>query len=90
MSTPLSSFSNLEDAINEILTERRLELAYEGHRYIDLKRTRSITNDGIDRDGADCGGSIPCNLIATDYRFTFPIPVAELNANTNITQAPGY
>ena len=89
-STTLSSFTDLVSAMDEILTERRLELAFEGHRYIDLKRTRSITNAGIERDPADCGGSTPCSLAGNDYRFTFPIPVAELNGNPNITQAPGY
>lgn len=88
--TALSSFTNLVDAIDEILLERRLELAYEGHRYVDLKRTRSITNEGLERNIADCGGATPCSLASSDYRWTFPIPLAELNGNTNITQATGY
>jgi hypothetical protein len=88
--TALSTFSTLPDAIGEILTERRLELAYEGHRYVDLKRTRSITNEGISRISPDCGGAVPCTLDSTDYRWTFPIPAAELNGNPNIAQAPGY
>ncbi|MEY8847793.1 RagB/SusD family nutrient uptake outer membrane protein [Psychroserpens sp. XS_ASV72] len=88
--TALSGFNNLPDAMDEILAERRLELAYEGFRFVDVKRTRSITNDGFDRNPADCGGAVPCQLASTDYRFTFPIPVAELNGNPNITQAPGY
>lgn len=89
-STALSSFTNLVDAMNEILSERRLELAYEGHRYVDVKRTRNITNDGFVRDALDCGGAVPCTLGATDYRWTFAIPAAELNGNPNMTQAPGY
>jgi hypothetical protein len=88
--TAAPTFSSLPAAISEIVTERRLELAYEGHRYIDLKRSRSITNQGITRIEPDCGGAVPCTLGATDYRFTFPIPAAELNGNPNIMQAPGY
>jgi len=84
------SFSTLAGAMDVILLERRKELAYEGHRYIDLKRTRSITNTGLERDTADCGGATPCTLVSSDYRWTFPIPNAELNGNPNITQAPGY
>lgn len=83
-------FTTLPAAMDEILTERRLELAYEGHRYIDLKRTRSITNEGINRISPDCGGAVPCTLDANDYRFTFPIPLAELNGNPIIEQAPDY
>ncbi|OIQ28713.1 MAG: hypothetical protein BM564_08035 [Bacteroidetes bacterium MedPE-SWsnd-G2] len=89
-STPLLSFTNLQDAVNAILFERRLELAYEGHRYVDIKRTRAITNTGLERDALDCGGAVACSLSASDYRWTFPIPAAELNGNTNITQAAGY
>lgn len=88
--TALSSFTTLPGAMNEILTERRLELAYEGHRYVDVKRTRSITNQGFVRNALDCGGAVPCTLDASDYRWTFPLPQAELNGNPNITQAPGY
>lgn len=95
-STMMSSFTNLLDAMNEIIEERRLELAYEGHRYIDLKRTRGITNAGVDRESSvsDCGSSnafaTPCSLSSSDFRWTFPIPNAELNGNPNMTQAPGY
>jgi hypothetical protein len=88
--TALSTFSTLPGAINEILIERRKELAYEGHRFIDVKRTRSITNQGFNRISPDCGGAVPCTLESTDYRFTFPIPASELNGNPNIAQAPGY
>ena len=88
--TAAPSFSTLTDAMDEILLERRKELAYEGHRYVDLKRTRSITSDGLERDAADCGGATPCSLISSDFRWTFPIPNSELNGNPNITQAPGY
>jgi len=88
--TSLSSFDNLVDAMNEILEERRLELAYEGHRYVDVKRTRSITNVGFERDANDCGSGTPCTLSVNDAEFTFPIPDDELNGNPNIEQAPGY
>lgn len=88
--TTLSNFNSLSGAMAEILTERRLELAYEGHRFVDVKRTRDITNTGFERNPLDCGGSIPCSLAAADFKWTFPIPQSELNGNTNIEQAPGY
>lgn len=89
-STVQSSFSTLQAAINEILIERQKELAYEGHRFVDVRRTNSITNAGFERADADCGGGTPCSLAASDNRFVFPIPLAETNGNTVIEQAPGY
>lgn len=88
--TALDVYANLEEAIQAILQERRLELAYEGHRYIDLRRTRDITNQGIVRDPADCGGATPCELPVNDHRFTLPIPQGEMNGNANMEQNPGY
>lgn len=80
------SYANLVDACNTILNERVFELAYEGHRYVDLKRLRSVVNYGIVRDPADCGGASPCTLGVTDNRFTLPIPQAEMDSNPNMVQ----
>ena len=92
--TPVPSYAGTQAAIVDILRERRLELAYEGHRYLDVKRLRGITGAGFQRAPLDCGpGSnavVPCALPASDRRFTFPIPTAELNGNVNIAQNPGY
>ncbi len=87
--TPLESFSGPEEAMEAILEERRIELAYEGHRYLDIRRTRDLTGTGIIRDPRDCA-SQNCELPASDYRFNPPIPFAELNANDNMEQNPGY
>lgn len=89
------SYANLTAAINDILFERRLELAFEGHRFLDIKRTRSITAQGIVRSSAlnDCGGTTAtsnCTLSVGDHRFTLPVPAAELDGNVNIEQTPGY
>lgn len=88
-------YANLSDAIADILLERRLELCFEGHRFIDIKRTRDITGNGIMRSTVlnDCGGTSgtsECDLIATDHRFTLPVPSAELDGNANMTQTLGY
>nr|WP_321248126.1 RagB/SusD family nutrient uptake outer membrane protein [uncultured Psychroserpens sp.] len=84
------SYPNVQLALEDILAERRLELAFEGHRYIDIKRMRSVLNTGIQRDASDCEGAVPCNLPFNSEKWIFPIPTVEINANTNITQAPGY
>ncbi|MFD0993128.1 RagB/SusD family nutrient uptake outer membrane protein [Tenacibaculum geojense] len=85
--TALESYANLSDALDVILKERRLELAYEGHRYLDLKRL----NRNLERIDLDCGNlDNACQIVNTDPRFTLPIPAAEINANPNMVQNPGY
>lgn len=87
----LPAYSNLNDALADILVERRKELVFEGHRYLDLKRIGSEINVGINRNDADCSSySAPCELSAGDYRFTLPIPNNEISANPTIEQNPGY
>jgi hypothetical protein len=70
--------------MNAIMIERRRELAFEGHRWHDLKRRRLP----IVR-GSDCSAT-QCELEADDYRFTLPIPQAEFSGNANMVQNPGY
>ncbi|QYJ68460.1 RagB/SusD family nutrient uptake outer membrane protein [Flavobacterium litorale] len=85
------SFDTTNEALRYILDERRRELAFEGHRYIDLKRLGAELGIGIDRDTRDCASfSAPCGLPAGDFRFTLPIPRNEINANPGIEQNPGY
>lgn len=88
--TTLPVYSSKVEAFGAILDERRIELVYEGHRYKDLKRLGSRANRNVDRDPIDCAVNNACSLSSDDYRFTFPIPLVELNANPNIQQNPNY
>ena len=91
--TPLLSFNSAQEALGAILDEKRLEFAFEGHRYRDLKRIGTLANRGVDRDETDCNRqSGACTLPASDFRFTLPIPISEINANPPIgeQQNPGY
>jgi hypothetical protein len=90
--TVLQSYANMNEAATAMLAERKIELAYEGHRYVDVKRLRDATNIGIVRNSLDCGGSAPCTLAPSDFKFTLPIPVAEIGTNPVIAaqQNPGY
>ena len=83
-------YANLNEAIADIKLERRLELCFEGHRYVDIKRYRNILNEGINRDPRDCGGSTPCSLPVSARRWTFPIPLVETRANVDIQQNPDW
>ncbi len=88
---PLPVYADETAALKDILLERRLELCFEGHRYIDLKRLGNDVNESIDRNITDDElQGLPLTIPITDYRFTMPIPTAELNANGNIAQNPGY
>lgn len=91
--------STLPDTLTEqemwkaILDERRIELCFEGHRYIDLKRLGTLAGvSGVDRYVRDCEPYSACELLVTDHRFTLPIPIEEINGNRVIRsqQNPGY
>lgn len=60
--------------LNDILLERRLELAFEGFRIHDVKRLAGAT------------GTIQFN----DPRLVFPIPQREIDVNNQLVQNPGY
>ncbi|WP_299705217.1 RagB/SusD family nutrient uptake outer membrane protein [uncultured Pontibacter sp.] len=76
----------LKDAIAE---ERRKELAYEGHRFFDLKRLNLALERGEDCSVAPASN---CTIPAGNFRFTFPIPQDEIFANPTIgaQQNTGY
>ncbi|WP_225036822.1 RagB/SusD family nutrient uptake outer membrane protein [Winogradskyella sp. SM1960] len=62
--------------LSEILKQRRIELAFEGHRYFDLNRNEL----DVQKD-ANCLNN--CSLPFTDFRRVFPIPRSEMNTNTS-------
>lgn len=70
--------------LQDILDERRRELAFEGHRYGDIKRLQM----DMDR-GTGCtltNGN--CNISYGDKLYAWPIPQEEVDANPNMTQDP--
>ena len=78
-------------AYQDLLLERRKELCYEGHRYIDIKRLGQSANTTFDRYFRDCAINNSCTpLPINDYRLTLPIPAIEINANNTIIQNPNY
>ena len=82
-------YTNAMVAYADILKERRVELALEGHRYIDLKRLATKAGVTMDRNPTD--DDIPVTNLPNDsYKYTFPIPLNEISANPNAQQNPGY
>jgi len=71
-----------EELLEAIYTERRRELAFEGHRWYDLKRW------GRDIDKRDLSGEYI--EFETDFRWLAPIPQRELELNPNLEQNFGY
>lgn len=89
--TTAPSYTSVADAWAGVLQERRVELAFEGHRYIDLKRIGNLANRAIDRSIVDdINKENPLTIANDDFRFTLPIPRNELQANQVIQQNPGY
>lgn len=85
-----------------VLQERRVELAFENHRWFDLKRTKTPEEladflnayAAIEKsDPTTDRGGIP--YTPGDYQFSpyevlFPIPANERRINTRLTQNTGY
>jgi starch-binding outer membrane protein, SusD/RagB family len=64
---------------NEILRQRRLELANEGHRWFDFKRTSGFTGTGV--------GS---KVVYSSLLILPAIPQREVDGNPNMQQNFGY
>lgn len=88
-----ADMSSEQQAYAAILKARRVELAFEGKRYLDMKRIGAKAGSpGFQRDAMDCAVNGACLLPVNDYRMTLPIPASEINANPAIRdqQNPGY
>jgi hypothetical protein len=69
-----ASFTDKQALIDAILFERRLELAFEGHRYYDLLRYKRN----------------PSRINYGDDRVVLPIPLVDIQQNPNLVQNKGY
>jgi starch-binding outer membrane protein, SusD/RagB family len=84
---PATTAANQSDMALAIEKERRLELAFEGHRWFDLVRTgRAIDVMNAEKDGS--GNSLNYNV--QPYQLIFPIPSNQLDINPLLKQNPGY
>jgi len=74
--------------LNDIVTERRKELAFEGDRFFDMNRLKLP----IVRAGNPGAIPAPLNIPYPDDRRLGPIPLTEIQSNPNIAgqQNPGY
>lgn len=70
----VADFASKQALIDAILFERRLELAFEGHRYYDLMRYKRPSS----------------RIAYGQERSILPIPVVDTQQNPNLVQNPGY
>ncbi len=80
------TFADKASLVAAVMTERYKELCFEGFRLFDLKRKGLDVN----RNATDVDSPNWQNLLSTSFRFTMPIPQAEMLGNRNMVQNPGY
>ena len=84
---PNTTAATQADMAQAIATERRLELAFEGHRRFDLIRTgKAIEVMNAQKDGA--GNNLNYNV--QPYQLVYPVPQQQLDLNPKLVQNPGY
>lgn len=73
---------NQEDLLREIMDERARELALEGHRWYDLRRTNrpQIVKHYLDMDGVKQTATLQAN----DPKYTIPFPKDAVDNNPNL------
>lgn len=76
--SPIDETVTGQALIEEILLQRRLELAFEGHRFFDMKR---LGMDIIKPEG---------NVRFDEYRILARIPISEQQRNSKLEQNFGY
>ncbi|MBD2755043.1 RagB/SusD family nutrient uptake outer membrane protein [Spirosoma validum] len=100
----LAALSGLDKAAfkTAVLKERRVELAFENHRWFDLKRTmtpaelaafmnaygaKEKAKPTVDRGGIAFNAQ---DYVFSDFEYFFPIPAPQILINAKLTQNPGY
>jgi len=98
---PLTGLS--KDAFRTaVLHERRIELAFENHRWLDLKRTKTVPElvsflnaYGLKEraNPTTSRGGIPfsnADFIFEPHEVLFPMPEVQTRINSSLRQNPGY
>jgi hypothetical protein len=83
ITTPLSTVT-----LDDVLNERRLELAFEGQRWFDLVRTGKVL-DVMNTLNSRDSGRLPMDVVTAD-RTLMPIPQPQIDKNPSMQQNPGY
>ncbi|WP_300603257.1 RagB/SusD family nutrient uptake outer membrane protein [Niabella sp.] len=81
------TFTDKQSLMNAIYNERFKELAFEGHRFFDLKR-RNLPVERTTQDAINTSGAV--KLMPTAAQYCFPIPADEMAVNKKMIQNPNY
>lgn len=80
----ISALTETSNLLESIFSERRKELAFEGHLFFDLARFKMDVNRDLGCIGTVCGLTYPSN------KYILPIPSSSIDFNENIIQNEGY
>ncbi|THU37230.1 RagB/SusD family nutrient uptake outer membrane protein [Niastella caeni] len=80
LSYTVGSFANKDALIAAILGERRIELAFEGHRFWDLMRVKASVTNKYDSDGTSLLPAQPFGA----KKNVFPIPQIEIDKSKGV------
>lgn len=81
------TFNDKAELVTAIMEERFKELAFEGHRFYDLKR-RNQPVQRLPEDAVNASGAVL--LTPQQAQYAFPIPATEVLINKNTVQNPKY
>lgn len=82
----VASFATKDALIAAIVAERRIELAFEGHRYFDLARLKMNVTNKLDSDKVS-----PISINYGANKYIFPIPQGEVDKSQGVlVQNTGY
>jgi len=82
-----SSNGDIQMTLDFILNERAKELFWEGHRRTDLIRLNKFVEANYLWSWK---GGVKNGTSTSAYRKLYPIPLTDINANSNLKQNPGY
>ena len=82
-----AAFGDKAALIDAIYIERFKELAFEGHRFYDLRR-RGLAVQRLAEDAVNASGAV--TLLPTQAQYALPIPASEVLINKNTVQNPNY
>lgn len=84
-----SNITSSQEAMKKaVLNERRLELAFEGHRWFDLVRN-DVVIETINTLNSRDSGRLAIEPI-NENKILFPVPQSEIGKNPKLTQNLGY
>ena len=79
---------------DKVRKERRIELAFEDHRFWDIRRWKigNVVENiyGVSKSNGTYQKRLVQNRIWKDKMYLFPIPQQEVYVNGNLTQNPGW